>query len=155
METKNETNEDNNSNNAQSTGNNKSSSSSPSITLSELSRRIHCPMNYKKKLPFMESIPKEATLSHIPWKLVVIQPNSTNDVNNENNETSSQEENNIFFPSCSYLDLRRQQNVSHFLDKKYFFTTSRLMIKSCFCFPLKKGFLGHEQIQRRDGMADD
>ena len=66
----------------------------------------------------MESIPKEETLSHIPWKLVVVQSNSSSDVNNEKNETSSKGENNIFFPSCSYLDLRRQQNVSDFLDKE-------------------------------------
>eukprot|EP00980_Cylindrotheca_fusiformis_P020742 scaffold7745_cov103-Cylindrotheca_fusiformis.AAC.3 len=99
------------------------------LSLSELSLRLHCPVDYRQVLPrISEDMKKhpETSLSYIPWKLN--QPSAAlNDTTTSKkdaverslpgkttatkNNPSEEKQQHIFFPSYSYLDLRRQQNT--------------------------------------------
>jgi hypothetical protein len=95
-------------------------------SLSELSQRLHCPVDYKTVLPISVNMTKhpETSLSYIPWRLQQIHADGTSkddafenlDGNKNgtmtNDTTHEDQPQHIFFPSYSYLDLRRQQNNS-------------------------------------------
>lgn len=102
------------------------------LSLSELSRRIHCPVDYKKVLPSSENM-AETSLSYIPWKLVQQQslldetskkdPSERLDASTKGELTKNsiipkEDEQQVSFPSYSYLDLRRRQNHSWASDRQ-------------------------------------
>jgi hypothetical protein len=82
------------------------------MSLSDLSRRMHCPINYRAVLPNLDHA--DESLTHIPWKFGI--EKQTDEIVNQgaikpDNSSSPQAiTNNKPFPSCSFLDLRRQQN---------------------------------------------
>ena len=71
-------------------------------SLSELSRQMHCPIDYNKIEPILKKS-NDSSLSYVPWKLVTKE--SSNSAANDKTTVD-------FFPTYSYLDLRRKQNLS-------------------------------------------
>lgn len=88
-----------------------------SISLEELSRRIHCAYTIPKPTEEDQVECSESTLSFTPW---ILQYDDTNDHGDKMKKDSSIKNQNSFtsfFPPWSYLDLRRQQNCAWATDR--------------------------------------
>lgn len=98
--------------------------------MSDLSKKMHCPMDYKKKIPFLyhsddgrlKAAP-ESSLSYIPWRLKIADDDVSDDKPVDGNRPSETEPSTaeatavLKFPAWTYLDLRRRQNNSWASDR--------------------------------------
>ncbi|KAL3940152.1 MAG: hypothetical protein SGBAC_005246 [Bacillariaceae sp.] len=100
------------------------------LSMSDLSIRMHCPINYKVTLPFLYSIndegktndAPESSLSYIPWRLRMMEEScekgeTNGETDGDKPSVDSPTEDDLVFPSSTYLDLRRQQNNSWASDR--------------------------------------
>lgn len=110
---------------AQTTQGNNSDEQDAPFSMSELSKRMHCPINYKAALPFLYDNERKAkqtpeeSLSHIPWRLRLANndaPAAPRSQQNKPPQDTIMEEIPTF-SSWTYLELRRHQNTAWASDR--------------------------------------